>query len=490
MAEKKITENTEQKEKVMTKYDLKMQKKKEKEEQQKKEDRKSMIMSIIVVLVLAAVVASFPIRTYLATHETYVTIAGEDINRVEFDLNYNLAKTNYENQWGSYMSMFGYDGTVDPATQMYSETLTWKDFFEQQAVEQMKQNVAMMQEAKAAGFEYDTTEEYVKLEEDLNKAAAASGVSEKDFIKAQYGSYATLDRISEYLKETMYLNAYYEKVVKEKTPSMEKIQELYAADPALYDSVDYRMTMVMANFETEATEDQIAKAMDEAKAEAEAADASTGELMEGGRWTALSATVREWLFDDARKTGDTTVIEDASNYCYYAIQFEDRYLNEEPTVDARILISGIVDGEAVLEEWKNAGATEEAFAELCDKHSEDTMVEGGLYEALMNTSMDETLSAWLFDDSRAEGDTVSLKAADGYTYVMYYIGTNDPEWVLDAKQSELSTIMSDYLTEIKSDITVEDPNGKLNYFKVEAAQAELTAAESTATESTAAEATE
>ena len=71
MAEKKITENTEQKEKVMTKYDLKMQKKKEKEEQQKKEDRKSMIMSIIVVLVLAAVVASFPIRTYLATHETY-----------------------------------------------------------------------------------------------------------------------------------------------------------------------------------------------------------------------------------------------------------------------------------------------------------------------------------------------------------------------------------------------------------------------------------
>ena len=35
---------------------------------------------------------------------------------------------------------------------MYSDTLTWQDYFEQNAVESLKQNKALMAEAKAAGF--------------------------------------------------------------------------------------------------------------------------------------------------------------------------------------------------------------------------------------------------------------------------------------------------------------------------------------------------
>ena len=89
----KVTENKEQTEqKVMTKYDRKVQKRKEEKEKEKREERVSTAIGIVVLVALVCLVASFPIRTYLATHETYVVIDGEAVNKVEFDYEYNLTK--------------------------------------------------------------------------------------------------------------------------------------------------------------------------------------------------------------------------------------------------------------------------------------------------------------------------------------------------------------------------------------------------------------
>ena len=135
----KVTENKEQTEqKVMTKYDRKVQKRKEEKEKEKKEERISTAIGIVVLVALVCLVASFPIRTYLATHETYVVVNGEAVNKVEFDYQYNLTKNNYITQYGSYLTYFGLDTSKDLSTQMYSETLTWKDYFEQNAVESLK----------------------------------------------------------------------------------------------------------------------------------------------------------------------------------------------------------------------------------------------------------------------------------------------------------------------------------------------------------------
>ena len=141
----KVTENKEQTEqKVMTKYDRKVQKRKEEKEKEKKEERISTAIGIVVLVALVCLVASFPIRTYLATHETYVVVNGEAVNKVEFDYQYNLTKNNYITQYGSYLTYFGLDTSKDLSTQMYSDTLTWQDYFEQNAVESLKQNKALM----------------------------------------------------------------------------------------------------------------------------------------------------------------------------------------------------------------------------------------------------------------------------------------------------------------------------------------------------------
>ena len=517
----KVTENKEQKEqteqKVMTKYDRKVQKRKEEKEKEKKEERISTAVGIVFLVALVCLVASFPIRTYLATHETYVVINGEKVNKVEFDYVYNTAKNNYITQYGSYLSYFGLDTSKDLSTQMYSDTLTWQDYFEQNAVESLKQNKALMAEAKAAGFTYDTTDEYNTFKETIKTSAASAGVSDKEYVRSIYGSYATMGRIEEYVKNDMVMNAYYQKLQEDNAPSDDEIQSYYEENKATYDSVDYRLTTIEADLPTEPTEladpveetaadttgttdgttaadstqdtayqpsdAEIAKAMEDAKVLADDAEqtvAKDGEAHENEKKSSVNYMISDWLFDDARKAGDTTVITNDNSHCYYVVAFEKRYLDETPSADVRVIIpTEDKNGEEILEEWKNGAATEDSFAELCKKYTQDTSAveNGGLFEQVTKTGMTEELSNWIFDSSRQTGDTVAITVSDT-TYVLYYIGQDQPEWKINIKNTLVSDTMSQHMQDITADVTVEDPKGKLNYLKV---QAEESAAAETET---------
>ncbi len=517
----KVTENKEQKEqteqKVMTKYDRKVQKRKEEKEKEKKEERISTTVGIVFLVALVCLVASFPIRTYLATHETYVVINGEKVNKVEFDYAYNTSKNNYITQYGSYLSYFGLDTSKDLSTQMYSDTLTWQDYFEQNAVESLKQNKALMAEAKAAGFTYDTTDEYNTFKETIKTSAAAAGVSDKEYVRSIYGSYATMGRIEEYVKNDMVMNAYYQKLQEDNAPSDDEIQSYYEENKATYDSVDYRLTTIEADLPTEPTEladpveetaadttgttdgtaatdttqdtayqpsdAEIAKAMEDAKVLADDAEqtvAKDGEAHENEKKSSVNYMISDWLFDDARKAGDTTVITNDNSHCYYVVAFEKRYLDETPSADVRVIIpTEDKNGEEILEEWKNGAATEDSFAELCKKYTQDTSAveNGGLFEQVTKTGMTEELSSWIFDSSRQAGDTVAITVSDT-TYVLYYIGQDQPEWKINIKNTLVSDTMSQHMQDITADVTVEDPKGKLNYLKV---QAEESAAAETET---------
>ena len=516
----KVTENKEQTEqKVMTKYDRKVQKRKEEKEKEKKEERISTAIGIVVLVALVCLVASFPIRTYLATHETYVVVNGEAVNKVEFDYQYNLTKNNYITQYGSYLTYFGLDTSKDLSTQMYSDTLTWQDYFEQNAVESLKQNKALMAEAKAAGFTYDTTDEYNTFKETIKTSAAAAGVSDKEYVRSIYGSYATMGRIEEYVKNDMVMNAYYQKLQEDNAPSDDEIQSYYEENKATYDSVDYRLTTIEADLPTEPTEladpveetaadttgttdgtaatdstqdtayqpsdAEIAKAMEDAKVLADDAEktvAKDGEAHENEKKSSVNYLISDWLFDDARKAGDTTVITNDNSHCYYAVAFEKRYLDETPSADVRVIIpTEDKTGEEILEEWKSGAATEDSFAELCKKYTQDTSAveNGGLFEQVTKTGMTEELSNWIFDNSRQAGDTVAITVSDT-SYVLYYIGQDQPEWKINIKNTLVSDTMSQHMQDITADVTVEDPKGKLNYLKVQAeesAAAETAAAE-------------
>lgn len=528
MSKKESQNIEEQKEKAVTKYDLKMQKRAEEKARAKKEKQVSLITSILIVAALVCFMASFPIRSYLTVHGTYVKVAGENISRLEFDYNYNMALNNYMNQYGTYLSYMGLDLTGDLSTQMYSDSLTFKDFFEKMAVENIIQTKALKAEAKAAGFTYDATKDYEDYLNYVSQAAEAAGMTEKQFVQENFGAYATTSRLKPIVMENLESSAYYDSVSDEKMPSDEDAENYYAENKDSYDSIDYRMTVINAELPTEPTdladktedttttdnttgststdsttgtdtttyepsEAEIAYAMEQAKAEADTAlksIAKDGELKENAKRTSLASVTREWLFDESRKAGDTTVIEDETNNRYYVLAFEKRYLDETPTVDVRAVIlsnDGDVSADSVLEEWKSGAATEDSFAELADKYNtaSTTTSEGGLFEALSVSNVSDELKDWMTDTSRVQGDTaVIAPEGESYTYVVYFIGTNEAEWMKSIKNTLLTDIMADYLEEITANYSVEDSRNNLNYLKVEAAESAAAAASESASAET------
>ncbi len=510
---KKETNSEEQK--IVTKYDRKIQKRKEEKEKEKREKRMSTIISAVVVVALLALVLSFPIRTHMSLNETYVTVNGEKISKVEYDYNYYQVKETYLAQNGSMLSAYGgMDITSDFSKEMYSDTMTWGDYFDELTMQNITRSKALKAEADAAGFTYDTTEDYKQFEEDLKNAAESAGVSQGQYIKDYYGPYATKSRISEYLKESMVTTAYYNQKMEEFAPAEEEIQSYYNENQDNYDSVNYRITTINAELPTEPTaladattqaaaetaegtetvyqpsEAEIEKAMADAKLLAEEALVSVvteGELRENAKKAGTVALIRDWLFDSARKAGDTTVLEDVNGNKYYVLAFEERYLDDTPSVDVRVAMLENQDGQTFLDEWKSGEATEESFAAMCDKYTADKTVKGGLYEEVTKTGMNQNLANWMFAKERVTGDTEIIKIDDTYTYVGYFLAKNRPEWMLNIENTLINETMAEYIEEISGDCTIDDPKGNLKYIEIRK-QEEAAAVESTEVE--AVEATE
>lgn len=512
---KKETQNNEQKneqkpEKVVTKYDLKVQRRKEQKEKEKRDKQISTVVGVVLLAALVCFIVSFPIRSWLTVNGTYIQVDGENVSRVEYDYHYTMVSNNFINEnYYTYLYYMGVDLTGDLTTQMYSSTLTWKDYFDQMAVESIMQSKGLLKEAQAAGFTYDTAEDYKDYIENMKEAAVAAGMSERDYVRQLYGAYATEARVKPFIEETLYANAYYQQVSEELTPAREEVQEYYDDNKESYDSVDYYLLTVDAQLPTEPTEladpaeedaesgeegteapyepseAEIQAAMEEAKAEAEEAKDRIrveGQLAEGVKRASVVTLLRDWLFDEERKAGDTTVIEDSGNHRYYVVEFKDRYLDETLAADVRIIITEEDNGQAILDEWKGGAATEESFAELCDKYNdpEYAALERGLYEALMpgNSSLPEELRSWVGDSARKSGDTAVISPeSEEYTYVLYYVAPNEAEWYLNIQQILLNQKLSEYLEGMSSDMEVQDPKGNLNYLKVQAESTEQSAGE-------------
>ena len=83
--------------------------------------------------------------------------------------------------------------------QAYMESMTWKDYFDQQAIGQLKQVYALTDAAAEAGFEYDASEDVNSFVESIETGAANADKSVSDYVKASYGTLATLDNVKSYV---------------------------------------------------------------------------------------------------------------------------------------------------------------------------------------------------------------------------------------------------------------------------------------------------
>ena len=272
----------------------------------------------------------------------------------------------------------------------------------------------------------------------------------------------------------------------------------------LYDAVNYETVVVMGVAETttnddgtivEPTEEESATALEEARATADKilADYLAGGDLEtlaeanGGTYSAVdnapySGTVlTQWLFDDARKGGDTAVLENGSTF--YVVKFHDRVLNDYETIDVRhVLIQPEVAtltsadegyeaevtaldaaakarAEELYAQWKAGEATEESFSALAMAESTDSSkYVGGLYSQVPQNQMVASFNDWCFDESRESGDTGIVESDYGY-HIMYFVGKNLPYWKTLVVNDLKSADYLDWETSLSADCNIQQGFG-------------------------------
>ena len=199
-------------EKKMTKYDLKMQRRQEEEKKAKKEKAIIKTGCILAVIICVCIAAWKFYDNYQEKHGPYITVGDHEIQKAEFDYYYYSSLNSFASTYGSYLSYFGLDTSKPLDQQQYSDTMTWDDYFQQQAVNQLKNVYALTDEANEKGFEYDASSDYDDMVTSIKSYAQQQGVSEDEYCKSVFGSDATLEGIKPYVEMSGLASAYYNDV--------------------------------------------------------------------------------------------------------------------------------------------------------------------------------------------------------------------------------------------------------------------------------------
>lgn len=357
---KENKQQADKEQKVQTKYDKKMEARRKQEEKDKRDAKVLRVGSIaLCVLIVAAIAISVFVSIWnkkTATKDAYVTIGSHSVTKLEYDYYYSMLKNNYVSSYGSLFSYMGVDATQDIEEQQYSDTMTYKDFFDQMTVDQIKETKALVDDAANNGFAYDSSEDYAEIASGIESGAEAAGTSVKGYYKAMYGDYATEKNVEPFIKEGLLANEYYNHLIEQNAPEAQEIKDYYGEHVRDYDRVDYHSFAIAAQTEEGASEEDTDKALMDAENKAkdmkEALDGgkdfkelcveyatednkatyedeeTDASLREGAYYSGIPSVVADWLYEDGRNEGDTVVLEDTTNNQYYVVEFINRYYDE------------------------------------------------------------------------------------------------------------------------------------------------------------------
>lgn len=356
----KGNETGDKQEKIVTKYDRKMEARRAAEE---KERRTQIILKYVGIMLCVAIIAgtiagigTSIYKKQAALNNTYVQIGAHEVTKQEYDYYYYTILNDYQTTYASIIGMMGIDFSKDLSKQPYSEVMSWKDFFDKMTINQLTQVKMLSDEASEKGFTADVTEGYAAFQQSLSAGAETAGLTLAEHCKNMYGKYATVENVAPIIKENLLSAAYYEEIKTQNAPEESDVSAFYEEHKNEYDTVNYRILPFKAELAEDAAEDEIADALailsrtaEEMKEEIEAGgdfkelcpeyaqesdkaeyedtqqDAS---LNENATYAQTNAVYGEWLFEEGRADGDLTVMTDTTNRECYVVQFLARNKSE------------------------------------------------------------------------------------------------------------------------------------------------------------------
>ncbi len=186
-------------------------------------------------------------------------------------------------------------------------------------------------------------------------------------------------------------------------------------------------------------------------------------------YSGYSDDVKGWI--ETAKPGETYILDSSDQYYVEVMMLLDEpALDPSECVDLRVIylpsgnynydIDATVDAaEALIEQCKNAGSSESAFAQLAVQHSADTSTasNGGLVEGYsrMRTTYGAETADWAFESGRQPGDMFICKRSAAVA-IAYYVGKNNRcgwenqvyQALYSSKNKEISAAL------VASDVTV------------------------------------
>lgn len=480
-------------------------------------------IGIIAAILVAALI--FWNSGILTTRGTAATVGEQEFSVAEVSYYYQAVANSTIQQAEQYAAFgvdMGYDTSLSPSEQIYSEEdgTTYADYFLDTALQQLQQVTILCTEAEKAGYTLseEGQAEYEKNMDYLTLYSVQNSMDEASYLKALYGRHMTMSLFQDVLRQSILAEEYAQVKAEEFSYSQEALENYYGENKDDLDSYDFRYCYM--NYETEektdedgntieATDEEIAAAMAEAKVKADqmVADVQSGTAfntaaasyvneasadsfrddaehnhMTDTLGSALSSSVTAdavtWLKDASRTAGDITSIEmPDTGYCVVQFLGREKGQDSYQTMDYRtILVMAETDtnedgsaalpsdeqltaakeqAEALLQQW-NKGSAED-FAALATQESDDeaTKDNGGLVENANRSSLDSTaLVDWLFASGRSVGDATVLEYVgdtgnvEGYQ-VVYVQALGDIRWEYQATSALRSEDYNDWYTEIQ-----------------------------------------
>ena len=477
---------------------------------EQKEAKKLKLLTISFVAVLALILVAaitFTAVKYFnnpavrAKNTVAVTIGDNELSNTELNYYFVDYAFDYANNFGAYASMFGLDFTKPLSQQIVNEETgdTWADEFITGAIQNAKSVYAVCAEAEANGYTLseETAAQIDASLEDIKFTAQAQKLTADELIQSYYGPGASLKSYAEYQKMRALSQEYIAHYTESLTYEEADLRAAEEGKEAEFNNYTYNYYYVNAkNFLTGGTTDEegkttyseeeqaaaLAAAEEAAKAltkseinSVEDFDAAIAamEINDAAETPAKSTafknyayknvftTVKEWVTDSSRKSGDIDYVENISVTTnedgtetktvtgYYVIYFVEREDNNFPLVNVRHILvkpeGGTVDSntgmttytdeelaaakaeaENLLKQWQDGEATVESFEALATEHTDDpgSKETGGLYEDVYPGQMVATFNDWCFADGRKAGDTGIVETDYGY-HIMYFAGHSD-----------------------------------------------------------------
>lgn len=467
---RKSARTTEQ-DKPKTKYDRKMEARRK---EAAKEKRNAVIFRTTCIIIIAAIIGTagyFGIKQYMEFHsvttEAYAAIGDHEITKLEYDYYFNSTVNNYMNTYSYFLSYMGLDTTQPFDEQQYSEDMTWQEYFEQMTFEQLKQEYALVDDAKANGFEYDVTEDYNNFIDSAKETAKTNQITMWNYYKIMFGDYATANNVKPFMERSFIVSAYYDKLVEDNTPSEEVAADYYEAHKTDYDQVSYySFTFDPMNYSDMEGDPSNSSEDDDNTNSSEDADVDDD--------TTNSSEDADTDDDTTNSSEDADAENDTTNSSGDADVDDDTTASSEDTNTE----SGNSKAYALAEEMQERLKDGEDFEALCLEYapeeqkanyeSEDT--EYSLTENAVCSGTNQSYSEWLSEENRKAGDITIIQSEDtGICYVLKFVSRTYDETCLDTISSTLANeAVTEYVNALLEDhYEIRDIKGEISYLKEE-----------------------